>query len=246
MSNDVSRAVEMGADLVEARLDFLWTKEEMNPNPSDAGDGGSDDLDLIVNQLEVGEVDFRDAIEVISNSTDAPLLLTCRPQRQGGHFPGTEDERLEILKAAISSNPSWIDIEADIPATIRAELLSLVGDGTQVIASVHSIDGTPSSSEISQDVLDAQDLGALVKACYATKSRTDALRIFDAALDLKSSEVNCTLMGVGPGGDWTRIHAPILGQYMVYATTDSGWHLAQEGRINISDLRMAWEVLEYS
>ena len=40
--------------------------------------------------------------------------------------------------------------------------------------------------------------------------------------------------------------APVLGQGLVYATTESGWHLAQQGRINASDLRMAWEVMEYS
>jgi len=53
-------------------------------------------------------------------------------------------------------------------------------------------------------------------------------------------------MGLGPGGDWSRIHAPLLGQFMVYSTTESGWHLAQEGRINASDLKTAWGLLEYA
>jgi 3-dehydroquinate dehydratase len=86
----------------------------------------------------------------------------------------------------------------------------------------------------------------LVKACFHTKDRKDALRIFESALQLKSSGANYSLMGLGPGGDWSRIHAPALDQELVFATTESGWHLAQQGKINASDLRTAWEVLEYS
>ena len=79
-------------------------------------------------------------------------------------------------------------------------------------------------------------MGDIVKACYSTSDRKDALRIFEAALELKSTGHKYCLMGLGPGGDWARIHAPVLGQGLVYATTESGWHLAQQGRINASDL----------
>ena len=245
MSNDALRAAEMGADLVEARLDLLWTTEERIRKPADSEGSEKDEIEVVVNQVELDEVDFRHAVDVISNSIEAPLMLTCRSQRQGGHFPGSEDERIEVLKSAISSKPSWIDLETDIPSSNRVELLNLLDDGTKTIASIHSIDGTPSSSEIIQDVLDAEDMGEIVKACYSTNNRTDALRIFEASLELRSSELNYSLMGLGPGGDWARIHAPMLGQYMVYSTTESGWHLAQQGRINASDIRMAWQVMEY-
>ncbi len=245
LSNDASRALEMGADIVEARLDFLWTTEERIRKPADSEEAERDEIEVVINQLQFEEIDFKEALDVISNSIEAPLLLACRSQGQGGYFPGTEDERLGVLKAAISCKPSWIDLEADIPASNRKDLLDILDEDTKTIASLHSVDGTPSSSEIIQEVLDAQELGNMVKACYNTNNRTDSLRIFEAALELKSSEVIFSLMGLGPGGDWTRIHAPMLGQYMAYATTESGWHLAQQGRINASDLRVAWKVLEY-
>ena len=95
-------------------------------------------------------------------------------------------------------------------------------------------------------MLDSQGMGDLVKACYFTNDRKESLRIFESALQLKSSDANYSLMGLGPGGDWSRIHAPALGQELVFATTESGWHLAQQGKINASDLRIAWEVMEYS
>ena len=247
ISNDAPKAEEMGADMVEVRLDLLWTTEEKISKFKKSENGEIEEIEVIVNQLELEEVEIKEAIKAISSAVESPLMFTCRPQRQGGVFPGTDEQRFSVLEAAIASKPSWIDLEVDIPTLIRNDLVKLAGNGTQVIASLHSFEEVaPSVSAISQDVLDAKEMGNLVKACYSTKGRKDALRIFESALQLKDSEVNFSLMGLGPGGDWVRIHAPILGQDLVFATTESGWHLAQQGRINASDLRIAWEVLEYS
>jgi len=245
MCNDAPKAVKLGADIVEVRLDFLWTSvEKMTSSGTD--EGGNESIEVIVNHLELDAIDVEDSITTISSSIEAPILITCRPQSQGGHYPGSEEDRVSVLEAAIASNPSWVDLEIDIESSKREDLVKLAGKGTRVIASLHSLEATPSISEITQDVMDAQDMGDMVKACYHTKGRKDALRIFESALKLKSSDANYSLMGLGPGGDWSRIHAPALGQGLVFATTESGWHLSQQGKINASDLRIAWEVLEYS
>jgi len=246
MCNDAPKAVKLGADLVEARLDLLWSAEEKTTSTKKSEEGEKESIEIIVNQLELDAIDVEDSIKTIFSTIETPLLITCRPQRQGGRYPGSEDDRISVLQAAIANKPNWIDLEVDIDPTKREELVKLAGKGTRVIASLHSLEATPPVSEISQDVMDAQEMGDLVKACYYTKGRKDALRIFESALQLKSSGANYSLMGLGPGGDWTRIHAPALGQKLVFATTESGWHLAQQGKINASDLRMAWEVLEYS
>ena len=246
MVNDAPRALEMGADLVEVRLDFLWTNEERIMERSNSEERNADEVKVIVNNLDLEEVDFNKELEIISSSIETPLLLTCRPQSHGGFFPGDEEARIEILKAAISLAPTWIDLEIDINSKIREQLRDLSGNDTKVVASLHSMDMIPPSSEIVQDLQDAKEMGDFVKACYSTSNRTEALRIFEAALELGKTSSNYSLMGLGPGGDWTRIHGPMLGQYMVYATTESGWHLAQQGRINASDLRLAWDVLEYT
>ena len=246
MCNDAPKAVELGADIVEARLDFLWTSEEKTTLTEKTGDGEKETIEVIVNHLELDAINVEDSITSLSSSIEAPLLITCRPQSHGGHYPGSEEDRISVLEAAIASKPSWIDLEIDIEPSKRKDLVKLAGKGTRVIASLHSLEIPPSVSEISQDVVDAQGMGDLVKACYNTKDRKDALRIFESALKLKSSDANYSLMGLGPGGDWSRIHAPALGQTLVFATTESGWHLAQQGKINASDLRIAWDVLEYS
>ena len=247
MISDAPKAIKMGADLLEIRLDFLWTTEEKIRTTKISDEGEKDEVEVSVGKLDFEEVDYQKEIERISSSIEAPILMVCRPQAQGGFFPSSEDDRFSVLRSAISANPSWIDLEIDIPAQEREELVSLARGGkTQVIASFHSLEGVPSTSEITKDISEAQEMGDIVKACYSTSDRKDALRIFEAALELKSTSHKYCVMGLGPGGDWARIHAPVLGQGLVFATTESGWHLAQQGRINAADLRMAWEVMEYS
>ena len=88
-------------------------------------------------------------------------------------------------------------------------------------------------------------MGDIVKLCYNTSGRADGLRLFEASWDLKETDFDYAIMGSGWGGDWTRIHAPLLGQAMVYATMERGFHLSRQGRINASDLQTAWKLLEY-
>ena len=72
-----------------------------------------------------------------------------------------------------------------------------------------------------------------------------ALRIFEAAWELRDSEIKVSLMGIGSGGDWVRIHAPLLNQNFVYSTMQTGWHLSHSGKINVTDLATAWKLLGY-
>jgi 3-dehydroquinate dehydratase/shikimate dehydrogenase len=43
-----------------------------------------------------------------------PILLSCRREIDGGHWTGTEDERLLMLRQAIVAGPDWVELEVDI------------------------------------------------------------------------------------------------------------------------------------
>jgi 3-dehydroquinate dehydratase type I len=248
MSRDAGLAAELGADVVEVRIDMLWTREERIPKVKgiEVTESEDSEFEVSINFLEFEDVDFESDLNTIMQSTETPLIFTCRPQDHGGFFPGDEKQRFSVLRHAISLNPAWIDLEASIHSEKRGQLMALVDNATKVIASMHHLDQIPSPSAIVQDVNDNGELGEVIKACYPTKNRTEGLRIFEAAWELRDSEFQTTLMGLGPGGDWSRIHAPLLNQFMVYSTTESGWHLAQQGRINAADLKTAWDLLGYA
>ena len=249
---DAAVASAAGADLVEVRLDLLWAKEQVREDSTDDKEAGSEDDSKgpkyvppeIVSQ-PLDSVDLDATLVSLKQGIDLPVVLTCRPERQGGYYPGDEEQRIEVLSSAISSGVSWVDLEIDIAAESRQSLIESANGKTKIIASSHTDEGPPSASEIIQDVEDLSDMGDIVKLCYNTSGRADGLRLFEASWDLKETDFDYAIMGSGWGGDWTRIHAPLLGQAMVYATMERGFHLSRQGRINASDLQTAWKLLEY-
>ena len=69
--------------------------------------------------------------------------------------------------------------------------------------------------------------------------------LFEASYELKSSKHAFSMMALGNGGDWARLHAPVLGQSLVYATLRSEFKLSNKGLVNIRDLKNAWALMEY-
>ena len=248
---DAARATAVGADICEVRLDKLWVIEKV-PEPEAVTDSNEGDRrrrpayvppEYIPQAFD--SIDLSSALDAFKGGIDLPVALTCRPERQGGYFPGSEEERISVLRAAIDSGVSWVDLEADIDSKIRSELVEIAKGKTMVISSTHFSEEPSSASEILDDIEEMADSGDIIKVCYNTTGRNSALRLFEAAWMLKESDKKTAIMGLGVGGDWTRIHAPLLNQYLVYSTMETGSHLSSEGRINTSDLLIAWEMLNY-
>lgn len=57
----------------------------------------------------VKEPDIKDMIA----GSKKPVLISCRPQHEGGKFEGTEDERLMLLRQAILAGPDYIELDPD-------------------------------------------------------------------------------------------------------------------------------------
>ena len=248
---DAARATAVGADLCEVRLDMLWVVEKV-PEPVETNDSDSKGRytkpayvppEYIPQAFD--SIDLSAALEAFKGGIDLPVVLTCRPERQGGFFPGTEEERISVLRTAIDSGVSWVDLEADIDSKTRTELLQIAKGNTRVISSTHFSEEPDSASEIINDIEDMVDSGDILKVCYNTSGRNSGLKLFEAAWLLRESEHNIAIMGMGIGGDWTRIHGPLLNQELVYSTMETGSHLSSQGRINASDLLIAWEMLHY-
>ncbi len=248
---DAARATAVGADICEVRLDKLWVIEKV-PEPevvTDSNEGDRRRRPAYVPQEYIPQafdsIDLSSALDAFKGGIDLPVVLTCRPERQGGYFPGSEEERISVLRAAIDSGVSWVDLEADIDSKIRSELVEIAKGKTMVISSTHFSEEPSSASEILDDIEEMADSGDIIKVCYNTTGRNSALKLFEAAWMLKESDKKTAIMGLGVGGDWTRIHAPLLNQYLIYSTMETGSHLSSEGRINTSDLLIAWEMLNY-
>ncbi len=247
MIRDASRATAAGADMVEVRFDNLFVNRiEIDPVviTNSQGEEITEKQPPVMEQRPIEDISVSESIETLKEGIQIPVVFTCRSSDEGGHFHGEESARLSILQAAIDSGVTWIDLEISIEKKARKKLVDSCGDVTSIIASSH-LPAVTSADEI-VDFVDANsDAGQIIKCCYTGVEHSSSLHIFEAAERLSDAEVRVALMGHGPGGDWTRIHAPLLKQAMVYTTLDRDYSLVKRGQVNINDLRIAWGVLEY-
>jgi 3-dehydroquinate dehydratase-1 len=247
MTDEAARANLAGADMVEVRFDRLYLVKP-DPTISDEEEGEKVELppENDWDTVDMSEVDVDAAIESLKEGLPLPVIFTVRPVSEGGFFPGVESERIEILQKAIDSKVSWIDLELSIEESARKSLKEAAEkNNCQIIASAHDINGTPDASTIASIVRDNQNAGDIVKFCGTANNHDDALQIVEAATELTGEGLNHSLMALNSGGDWNRLHAPILDQSLVYATMRNEFKISDKGLVNVRDLRDAWSLLEY-
>jgi len=250
VKDEAARANLAGADMVELRFDRLFlTKPEPVEVPSDEEDGEvkkvmPNEKDWQV--VDFSELDVEDIIAQLKLAIPLPVVFTCRPVREGGFFPGTEDERIAVFESAIDSGVSWVDLELSMDDAARAKLCAKANSGsTKVISSIHDTEGTSGADNIAQLVRDNQDSGDLVKVCTTARNHQDALQLIEASNLLNGEGLKHSLMALNSGGDWLRLHAPIFDQSLVYATMRNEFRLSDKGLVNVRDLKDAWTILEY-
>ena len=245
---DANRATSADADLVEVRFDNLYVNR-IKQNPIATVNRDGEEIIIkepdILEQKSVDDIDVEASIEALKNAIQKAVVFTCRSKQEDGHYPGDEESRAAILRQAIESGVSWVDLEVNMDSSLRAELVKACGEETQIIASIHSRE-IPSADEIVAFVEENADAGAIFKGCWRTSTHSSSLNILEASETLSESDLRISLMGDGPGGDWSRIHAPPLNQALVYTTLDRDHSLFSKGRININDLKAAWELLDYN
>jgi 3-dehydroquinate dehydratase-1 len=66
-----------------------------------------------------------------------PVVVTCRPVWEGGHFAGSEEERRRILTEAVRSDADWVDVEWQA----RFDDLIEARGGRGIILSAHDFQG---------------------------------------------------------------------------------------------------------
>lgn len=248
MGDEAARANIAGAEFVEVRFDRLYL---IKPQPVAQEDENGEIKHIMAPDSEwhvkdANEIDAGNAISTLKESIPLPVIFTVRSTSEGGHFPGTEDERLAILEAAIASSVNSIDLELSIDEQQRKNLLEMASaNGVKVIASIHNTTTTPSAEELVKMVKEHSTEETVFKFCGTVNDHQDALQIVEACYDLKNTPLLYALMALGNGGDWGRLHAPVLGQALVYATLRNEFKLSNKGLVNVRDLKRAWTLMEY-
>ncbi|MBY0494129.1 MAG: shikimate dehydrogenase [Cyanobacteria bacterium] len=138
-----------------------------------------------------------------------PVIMTCRPKAEGGHFNGSEEERRSILSEALALGAEYVDLEFKGSC---ADLMERTG-GRRVILSHHNFAGMPADlKEMAQAMLAS---GAeVVKLAVTAHQLRDCLALRAIG---KNTRVPMALIAMGEAGLVSRVLASWMGSCWTYA-----------------------------
>lgn len=166
-----------------------------------------------------------------------PLIATCRL--------GTlnDAERVVVLKTAVESGASMLDLELESSAVLFDEMRAFAQThGCRVIVSYHNYYETPARDSLEKILDQCFYAGADIAkiACLAVKP-ADAAEI----LSLYAANKNIVAISMGEYGKITRLAAPFLGAPFTYASVADHTPTA-DGQMEVSTLKQLMETLKYA
>ncbi|MEZ6144527.1 MAG: type I 3-dehydroquinate dehydratase [Planctomycetaceae bacterium] len=186
-----------------------------------------DIIELCLDHL-AKEPDVKDLISTV----DKPVIVSCRRPQDGGHWRGTEEERLLLLRQAIVAGPEYIELDLDI-----APQIPKYGDVKRVI-SFTRLDAPESDIDTIFDEA-AQHHADVVKFTWPTPTIDDAWPLLAAVsqkrrlpivgMGLGRPEITFSLLGHKYGSPW------------IYAALEHGME-AHEGQATVFELDEVYDL----
>ncbi|KAJ4749954.1 Shikimate dehydrogenase (NADP(+)) [Rhynchospora pubera] len=189
MEKDMARAKSLGADLVEIRLDFL---HHLQP-----------DIDLP---------------RLISNR-HLPVLVTFRPNWEGGQYQGDDSTRFSVLRSAIELGAEYVDIELKAAEKFISTIVDTRPDNFKLIVSSHNYEFTPSCDELSELVVRIQSVGAdIVKIATKAVDICDVTRMFQVMVHCHAPVIG---LAMSERGLMSSVLSPKFGGYLTFGKLDA-------------------------
>jgi 3-dehydroquinate dehydratase/shikimate dehydrogenase len=151
-----------------------------------------------------GEVNIRRLI----TDRPSPVIISCRRERDGGKWAGTEEQRLMLIRTAIAEGVEYIDLECDIAGGIPRF------GKTKRIVSLHDFRKTPDDLEALHQRLCQLDPD-IIKICTMANHPEDNFRMLRL---VESAKVPTVGICMGDMGVFSRILTGRFGAPFTYAT----------------------------
>jgi 3-dehydroquinate dehydratase/shikimate dehydrogenase len=202
MRSEMSAAKAQGADLAECRLDYL------------------------------DHLPGEDELQGLLTATPLPLIVTCRPVRQGGRYNGDESLRIELLRRASEfGTVVFVDFENDV------DIWDLVPDRT--LLSVHDFDRCPPNLDALAERLRRRQTVSS-KIAFMARGAVDALRALDVLHEQDWNHSASICLAMGEHGLPSRILARKFNAFGTFASLGDEQSTAP-GQPTLHDLRELYQ-----
>ena len=189
--------------------------------------------DLIELRLDCFEEDFADLSAVV-NSIPVPVILTYRPEEQGGYRKLTREERESFWKTqAARGDNVWWDVEADLADHVGPEW-------SRTIVSHHDFNGVPNDLDKIYERL-AQTPARVLKIAVQANDVVDCIPVFQLIDRARSDGREIIAIAMGNAGIATRILGPSRGTFLTYGALDEESATAP-GQVNARSLRSVYHI----
>ncbi len=182
-------------------------------------------LDHFLREPNVGEL-----IKLV----DKPILVSCRRPRDGGHWQGTEQQRMALLRNAIVAEPAYVELDLDIaPKIPRFGKTQRVISFTSLNRPLGKID------DIFEQCWQAK--ADVVKVTWPTENLDAAWPLLAAVTQKR--ELPVVGFGIGASGVTFSLLGKRYGSPWIYAALERGME-AFEGQPTVFDLNENFRLAE--
>ncbi len=190
-----------------------------------------DGVDAI--ELRIDTMMAPDLERLLTCPRSLPVVVTVRPQWEGGKFQGTENERIKLLEEASRLGAEAVDVEH------RAKSLPGLHERTSLILSYHDFEGTPANlNEIRRD-MEAREPRE-VKIVTTARSPKDLVSIRRLLGEPREGvDLRRTAFCMGSIGLPSRILAGAWGSAATYVALEKN-QASAPGQLTVEDLQAVY------
>lgn len=174
-------------------------------------------LDHFVKEPDVGD---------LVKAVDKPIIVSCRRPQDGGHWEGSEDERLVLLRQAIVAGPEYVELDLDIAPSIPR-----FGKTQRVISFVRTDRPENDIDAVFDEATKHQ--ADVVKFAWPTPTLDDAWPLLKAVTGKRMLPI--VGMGLGPAELTFSLLSRKYGSPWIYAALESSMR-AHPGQATVHDL----------
>ena len=186
-----------------------------NDQMQQAAEAGAEVLELWLGELVQPNLTF--LVALIKNSP-LPILVNCKDSSEQGHFIGSPQEKLRLLRTAAEAGAAYVDVDYQYQY-IKELKTSLAELSTKLILSAHFWQATPALVELEKIVALMHKKNAdIIKIAAMPTRHSDVLTMINLAGILTEILAEHICLSMGELGSITRRESEFLNNELTFAT----------------------------